>query len=155
MVWAIARPHWQLVLLDGTRKRCDFLRQAVERLKLNNVEVVWARAEDAGHNLYHREAYDVATARAVADTRVLAELCLPFVKVGGLWVAPKGVNPQAEVDAAVPAIKILGGRLQEVCLVDSLAAEGQRTALVVSKIQSTRDAYPRAPGTPNSKPLPA
>ncbi len=95
----------------------------------------------------------MAVARAVAETRVLAELCLPFVRVGGIWVAPKGPNPQAEVDAAGPAIKSLGGRLVALESVESFSADGQRTAVVVAKAVRTPVKFPRRPGTPNAQPL--
>ena len=84
-----------------------------------NVRVHWARAEDAGQDPLLRGAHDVAVARAVAELRVLAELCLPLVRRGGHWVAAKGAAPGAEVDAARPGLGRLGGRLLAVEEVDS------------------------------------
>eukprot|EP00775_Hariotina_reticulata_P014196 gene14196-14339_t len=120
---------------------------------LHNVVVVWCRAEEGGHRLYLRERHDLAVARAVAELRVLAELCLPFVKPGGTWVAAKGANPQEEVAAAGPALARLGGRLVGVEEVQSWAPEGQRTAVVVAKEGPTPSKYPRVAGTPSKKPL--
>ncbi|EFJ47446.1 hypothetical protein VOLCADRAFT_46111, partial [Volvox carteri f. nagariensis] len=154
MVLAVARPQWKVTLLDSLRKRCEFLREAAARAGLDNVEVVWCRAEDAGRRPELRQAYDIAIARAVAEARVLAELCLPFVRVGGLWVAAKGPDPEAEVAAASNAIRQLGGRQLALERVQSLSAEGEpRTALVVAKTSATSARFPRQAGTPNKKPL--
>jgi 16S rRNA G527 N7-methylase RsmG len=118
------------------------------------VSVVWSRAEDGGRREGLRGGFDLAVARAVADTRVLAELCLPFVRVGGHWVAAKGAAPGPEVRAATRAVRLLGGaeafRTEGV---DSWAPEGQRTALVVGKERPTPALYPRPAGSPNKKPL--
>ncbi len=89
----------------------------------------------------------------MAETRVLAELCLPFVRVGGLWVAAKGPGPQVEVENAAGAIKALGGKLVALDLVQSFSADGQRTAVVAAKVMPTPLKYPRKPGTPNNQPL--
>lgn len=154
MIFAIARPSWRVTLLDTLRKRCDFLSAAVDKVGLKNVSVVWSRAEAAGQTPANRDAFDIATARAVAETRTLAELCLPFVKPGGLWVAPKGVDPKAEVAAAGTAIKLLGGKVVDLAAVGSFDAEGkQRTALVVAKLSPTPRQYPRSAPLPNKSPL--
>ncbi|GIL42333.1 hypothetical protein Vafri_345 [Volvox africanus] len=153
MVLAVARPQWKVTLLDSLRKRCDFLGEAASRAGLDNVEVVWCRAEEGARRPELRQVFDIAVARAVAESRVLAELCLPFVRVGGLWVAAKGPDPETEVLAASNAIRQLGGRQLALERVDSHSAEGQRTALVVAKAASTPDRFPRQPGTPNKKPL--
>ncbi|GFR45265.1 hypothetical protein Agub_g6371 [Astrephomene gubernaculifera] len=153
MVLAAVRPQWKVTLLDSLRKRCDFLREAAERAGLSNVEVVWCRAEEGGRRPELREAYDVAVARAVAEARVLAELCLPFVRVGGLWVAAKGPNPEAEAAAAASAVRQLGGSPLKVLPVDSYSGEGQRTALLSTKRGPTPARFPRHPGVPSKKPL--
>ena len=120
---------------------------------LPNVSVAWARAEDAGQDPKLREQHDLAIARAVAELRVLAELCLPLAAVGGHWVAAKGSSPQEEVVAARTAIKLLGGELVDVREVDSMAPEGLRTAVVVRKVKATPRMYPRRPGTPKKQPI--
>eukprot|EP00198_Chlamydomonas_reinhardtii_P005431 XP_001694767.1 methyltransferase [Chlamydomonas reinhardtii] len=152
MIIAAARPQWKVTLLDTLRKRCDFLKEAAARAGLRNVDVVWCRAEEGGRRPELRQAYDVAVARAVAETRVLAELCMPFVRTGGLWVAAKGPDPEAEVAAASNAIGQLGGR--KLALERAQQAQAQQfTALVVLKDKSTPARFPRQPGTPNKKPL--
>lgn len=145
---------FKVTLLDSLKKRCTFLEAAAARVGASNVSVVWGRAEEGGRQQGLRDAHDLAVARAVADTRVLAELCLPFVRPGGVWVAAKGAAPHAEVAAAKKGIQALGGSGEvEVVGVDSWAPEGQRTAVVVCKRRPTPAAYPRAPGTPSKKPL--
>lgn len=102
----------------------------------------------------HREAHDAAVARAVADTRVLAELCLPLVRPGGLWVAAKGPDPGAEVDAAGPAIAALGGAVEALLSLPPLMPGGPaRSLLVVRKVGRTPDRYPRRAGLPGKRPL--
>ena len=153
MILAVARPKWRFTLLDSMRKRCDFMQSTATKMGLGNVSFVWSRAEDAGQDPKLREKHDLVVARAVAEARVLAELCLPFAREGGLWVAAKGPNPQVEVEAAKTSIKKMGGEHLGIELVKSWSNEGQRTALVVRKESKTPSKYPRKPGTPNSSPL--
>eukprot|EP00268_Persea_americana_P069452 TRINITY_DN9867_c0_g1_i7.p1 TRINITY_DN9867_c0_g1~~TRINITY_DN9867_c0_g1_i7.p1 ORF type:complete len:195 (-),score=33.96 TRINITY_DN9867_c0_g1_i7:2164-2748(-) len=94
LIFAIACPGWKVTLLESMQKRCMFLEHAVGLIGLSNVEILCARAENVGQNLDSREMFDVAVARAVAEMRVLAEYCLPLVRVGGLFVAAKGYDPQ-------------------------------------------------------------
>eukprot|EP00898_Chlorokybus_atmophyticus_P001748 jgi/Chlat1/2574/Chrsp175S02403 len=158
LILAIVRPDWAFTLLEAHRKRCTFMEHVVKEAQLPNVEVHWSRAEEAGREPKRREAYDLSVARAVADLRVLAELCLPFVRVGGSFIAAKGPNPQAsshteEVEQARTAVKLLGGDIVSTQLVDSSGAHGQRTAVICIKKKPTPVAYPRLPGVPKQKPL--
>ncbi|XP_025813771.1 uncharacterized protein LOC112891083 isoform X1 [Panicum hallii] len=93
LILAVARPSWRFTLLESMKKRCTFLEHAVEAMGLSNVDVVCDRAENVGQSLDYREAYDIAAARAVAELKVLAEYCLPLVRVGGLFIAAKGHDP--------------------------------------------------------------
>lgn len=153
LVLAIVRPQWHVVLLDSLQKRCRFLEHAALAAGLSNVSVKWARAEDAGQSPELREQFDVAVARAVAQTRLLAELCLPLVRVGGHWVAAKGPSPEREVTEAANALGQLGGGWPEVRGVASWSADGQRTAVVVRKEKTTPAKFPRKPGVPAKRPL--
>lgn len=154
MALAIARPHWDVAMLDSLAKRCTFVDGAIATLRLSNARTLWSRAEDAGQLPQHRQQYDVVVARAVAELRVLAELCLPFAKTPqGLWVAAKGPSPDAEVAAAQGALRTLGGSLVGVVEVASRSAEGVRTAVVVRKLGKTPKQYPRQAGTPSRRPL--
>lgn len=144
----------QVRMLDSLRKRCDFVQGALAGLDIHNAETVWGRAETLGQDAQHREAYDMAVARAVADMRVLSELCLPFVRPGGHFVAAKGPEPSAEVAAAEHALAVLGGKLLGVEEVASFSEEGRpRTAVVVRKDARTPEQFPRREGTPSKRPL--
>lgn len=111
LVAAILRPDCQVTLLDPLEKRLGFIREVIEVLGLSNVKLLHARGEDAGREAGLRERFDFACARAVAEMKALSELCLPFVKVGGRFLAMKTVNSDAELDAARPLIGQLGGRV--------------------------------------------
>jgi 16S rRNA (guanine527-N7)-methyltransferase len=157
MALAIARPRWEITLLDTLQKRTTFLAQAANECGVSNVKTLWSRAEDAGSvGSEHREAYDLVTARAVAELRVLSELCVPMVKVGGAFLAAKNsiVSTREELDAAASAVNVLGGepfRAEEVC---SVGPDGNlRTAVISRKATPTPEKYPRRAGMPNKRPL--
>jgi len=152
LVLAIARPDWKVTALETLKKRCTFMEMVCTELSLDNVHILWSRAEDAGRDKdNYREAFDVATARAVAETRILAELSLPLVKVGGLWIAAKASNVDDEVANAQRAIEECGGAVEAI---PSLVVDGiERTVLVVKKKYPTPDKYPRRAGMPNKRPL--
>ena len=149
----LARPEISLTLLEATRKKCDFLHAVIDGLKLDNAFVVNARAEEAGRLTRHREQYDVAIARAVADLPVLAEYLLPFVKVGGVAVAQKAGAVGDEVDRAETAILLLGGLDGEIIKVRVPGLEDERTLIVMEKITATPGDHPRRTGVPSKKPL--
>jgi len=153
IILAIARPDWQITLIESLQKRCFFLEHVVDVSGLLNVQVVRIRAEDAGQNPDFREKYDIAVARAVADMRILVEYCLPLVRVGGLLVAAKGYNPQEEVENAKKAIRLMGASILQLCSVTSEGPYGQRTAVLCLKNRPTPAKYPRHPGIPAKKPL--
>ncbi|GAC1657590.1 MAG: 16S rRNA (guanine(527)-N(7))-methyltransferase RsmG [Candidatus Dormibacteraceae bacterium] len=147
----LARPDLTLTLLEANRKKAAFLVQAVARLGLDRVEVLAERAETSGRDPRYRESFDIATARALAAMPVLVELCLPFVRVGGLLLAMK-TAARAEAEAAVNAIERLGGRLLEVAPAAS-AARSLGEVVVVRKVRPTPPAYPRRPGVPARRPI--
>jgi len=150
---AISRQDIHVTLNDSQRKKCDFLQHAVDELRLVNCEVAHGRAEELGHGAL-RERYDVAVARALADMRVLSELCLPLVRVGGCVVGAKGARVEEEVDASSEAIRACGGRSAGIETVDSQDSSGEsRTVVIVPKSSSTPPSYPRRPGTPAKRPL--
>lgn len=152
LILAIACPGWKVTLLESINKRCVFLEHAVSLTGLSNVQVIRERAENLGQNLGFREVFDVAVARAVAEMRVLAEYCLPLVRVGGLFVAAKGHDPLEEVRRAETAIHLMGASVLEMCSVESQGPHGQRTAVVCLKERPTPRKYPRDPGTPVKSP---
>lgn len=153
LVLAVACPGWEVTLVESMNKRCLFLEHAVNLIGLSNVQVVRERAEKLGQDSNFRERFDVAVARAVAEMKVLAEYCLPLVRVGGLFVAAKGHNPQDEVKSAERATKLMGASVLQLCSVESHSPHGQRTAIICFKNRPTPRKYPRDPGTPTKEPL--
>ena len=149
----LVRPDVTLTLLEATRKKCDFLKAVVADLQLTDVIVVNGRAEEAGRMVEHREAYDIAIARAVADLPVLAEYLLPFVKVGGIAIAQKSRGAEDELDRADTAILLLGGLGRGVIAVNVPGLPDERTLIVMEKITATSGDYPRRTGVPSKKPL--
>jgi len=147
----LARPDLALTLLEANQRKAAFLVQAVATLGLEGVEVVARRAEDAGHAARHRESYDFALARALAPMAVLAELCLPFVAVGGRLLAMK-TEGAAEAESARAAIARLGGELVEIAAAAS-AARSLGQVVVVEKVMPTPPEFPRRPGVPSRRPL--
>lgn len=150
LVLAIARPDIKVSLVEPTTKRTNFLSEVVAMCELDNVTVLNARAEDIIDDL--RESFDVVTARAVAYLDILSELCLPFVKVGGLFVAMKGAKGHEEYEVSQKAIKILGGELESI---DNLEVEplGERINLNIRKTSKTPAKYPRNYGRIKKTPL--
>ena len=146
----IARPELEVTLVEADQDKAAFLVRACAALGLQDVEVVAKRAEEAGQDPLYREAFDIVVARALAPMPVLAELCLPLVKVGGRLLAQK--TSSEDVDRAARAIAVLGGALNSVAAAPS-AARGAGTVVVVDKVRPTPPAYPRRPGVPNRKPL--
>jgi 16S rRNA (guanine527-N7)-methyltransferase len=149
----LVRPDVSLTLLEATRKKCDFLKAVVDDLQLTEVVIVNGRAEEAGRAEEHREAYDIAIARAVADLPVLAEYLLPFVKVGGLAIAQKSRGAEDELDRADTAILLLGGLGSKIVNVKVPGLSDERTLILIDKIAATSDDYPRRTGVPSKKPL--
>jgi len=153
MALKLIRPDWDLTLVDSVRKKTQFLEHLVEILGLTRVLVLWARAEELGQDPVHREQYDVALGRAVAELPVLAEYLLPFCRIGGTMIAPKGIKAEAEIAAAQQAIDLLGGRLIEVREVDVPGLKETRRLVVVEKVAPTPARYPRRAGVPAKYPL--
>ena len=139
----ILAPTLEVTLLDSLSKRVDWLSQTIGALGLERIRAVHGRAEEAGRNPAFRERFDFAAARAVADLRLLCELCLPFLKVGGRFLAMKGTDCGDEVDKALPAIQVLGGRLEG--RIDRLIPHTDVThrVVLVEKISPTPEKYPR------------
>lgn len=149
----IAFPGLRVVLIDSTRKKTSFLRDVVQTLKLEDVEIRTGRAEVLAHERGLREGFDIVFARALAKLPVLVELMLPFCRVGGLVVAHKGPNVGKELIEARAAIKEMLGEIREVRNVN-IGRPGLKTRMVViQKIGSTPLKYPRRPGIPKKRPL--
>ncbi|WP_297958776.1 16S rRNA (guanine(527)-N(7))-methyltransferase RsmG [uncultured Ruminococcus sp.] len=134
----IFRPDIKLTLLDSLNKRIDFLRQLCERLEIE-AEFIHGRAEDVSKKPEYRENFDFATARAVANMALLSELCIPFVKKGGSFIAMKG--PNEDISLGYNAVQLLGGSV--VKTVDYDLFDEKRKIVIVKKISQTPPKYPR------------
>jgi 16S rRNA (guanine527-N7)-methyltransferase len=143
----------QLTLLEATGKKVGFLEHIVSRLELSGVKVIKGRAEELGRDAGHRESYDLALARAVAELPVLVEYALPFCRLGGLFVAQKGAEADAEVEAAEDAIATLGGVLRRIVHLELPSLAESHSLVVIEKIVPTPEKYPRRPGIPSKRPL--
>ena len=146
-------PDIQLTLLDSLNKRINFLKEVCQTLELNNVEFLHGRAEDYGNNKNYREKYDFAVARAVAGLNSLAEYCMPFVKVGGFFIAQKGPNIEEEIKQGQRAIKTLGGEIVEKIDIPLPFSDITHNIVIIKKLKQTPTIYPRKAGTPTKSPL--
>lgn len=146
-------PSVRLTLLDSLAKRLKFLEAVAADVGAQDVAFCHARAEDGGQDRKLREQFDIATARAVANLSVLAEYCLPFVKVGGVFAALKGPMAEEELQSAAGAIETLGGKLRTVQDVTIPFAQLSHKIVLIDKVRPTPKQYPRKAGTPAKKPL--
>lgn len=142
-----------LTLLDSLNKRVNFLKSVGDALKLENVKYLHGRAEDYAKSDEYRETFDIATSRAVARLNILAEYCLPYVKVGGMFVAMKGKDYLDELDDAKKAIEILGGKISGVYDYNLVNDSSKHYLVVIEKVKKTPFKYPRKAGKPTKNPL--
>lgn len=149
----ILYPSMQVSLVESVGKKAAFCQHIIEVLRLDGVEILNARAEDVGRDPAHREKYDWAVARAVAKLNVLSEYLLPLVRVGGMMLAQKGESGLAEAQSAEHAIKMLGGKLQQVIPLNLPGVVEDRYLVLVNKVHTTPPKYPRKAGTPYKDPL--
>lgn len=148
---AIVFNNLNVTIIDALNKRINFLNELIAKLKLNNAKALHARAEE--YAAFHREETDVVTARAVARLNILAELCIPLVKVGGLFVAMKSVESEQEFLEAKGAIKTLGAEHLKTISVELPNQMGHREILVFKKVNKTPSKYPRQFSQIKNKPL--
>ena len=149
----ILYPGMKLTLVESVGKKAMFCEHMVRMLGLENVDVIKGRAEELGQLPVHREKYDWAVARAVANMNVLSEYLLPFVKVGGTMIAQKGESGPAEAQSAEKAMKLLGGKLKQVVSVNLPGVADDRYLVLVDKSAATPPRYPRKAGMPMKQPL--
>ena len=147
----IARPDMDLTLLDSLDKRVKFLSTVCGELGFSDVSCLHARAEEAPAEL--RQSFDIACSRAVARLNLLAELCLPFVKVGGLFIAMKGPELAEELREAEKGIRLLGGETERVAEYAVPGSELRHNAVLIRKVADTPQKYPRKWGQMKKKPL--
>jgi len=147
----IFKPELQMTLMDSIGKKTVFIDKIIKDLGLEGVRTVHARAEE--HALGHREYYDLALSRAVAEVRVLMELTIPLVKVGGKVIISKGPGVQEEIKAAINALQVLGGEVERVREFSLPVSGDKRTVVRIAKVRATPLKYPRRPGIPSKRPL--
>ena len=149
---ACAYPEAAFTLVDAQRRRLDWVAATAARLHLDNVTVVHARLEEYGHGPA-REAFDVATARALGPLPVVAELGLPLLRVGGALLVPRGRPADAELEQATAACRKLGGRVEEVVPNSSSPIDRVGFVVIMAKIAATSPRFPRRSGVPARTPL--
>ncbi len=152
---AILREDLKILAMDATEKRVNYVRETAEMLSLTNVSTLCARAEDAGKDPALRESFDFVTARAVAQMRILAELCLPLLKLGGKMIAMKGKNARFELADAKKALSVLGAKESAVIDITLKNDEEEIThpLILLDKVAKTPQAYPRPYAQISKKPL--
>ena len=146
---AVCYPEKEFVLMDSLAKRIKIVQQICDELSIKNVRAVHGRAEDLARTEDYREAFDLCVSRAVANMRVLSEYCIPFVRVGGSFIAYKGADCESEIDDSKEAIRRLGGGETEIRKLPHLG----HSLVIIKKVSPTPKTYPRKAGTPARKPL--
>ena len=149
----ILYPGMKLTLVESVGKKAMFCEHITRLLGLDGVDVIHGHAEQVGCMPQHREQYDWAVARAVANMTVLSEYLLPLVKVGGTMLAQKGESGPAETQAAEKAIRLLGGKLRQVIPIALPGVVDDRYLILLDKFATTPPKYPRKPGLPLKRPL--
>jgi 16S rRNA (guanine527-N7)-methyltransferase len=146
-------PQPKLVLIEPTTKKTAFLHHIIQKLKLENVEVLNSRAEEAAHLSLYREQFALVLSRAVALLPTLVELTLPFCQIGGRFIAQKKGEIDEEINRAKEAIAILGGKLDQIKKIELDEFNDARYLVIIDKIYPTPSKYPRRPGVPKRRPI--
>jgi 16S rRNA (guanine527-N7)-methyltransferase len=147
----ILYPSMHVSLMEATRKKVDFIKEVVDSLLLNNVRIIWGRAEDFGHEKEYRGEFDIVVARALAELNVLAELTLPFLKEQGIFIAYKGQKYNEEIAEADKAIVTMGGEIIDI--IESETTGIKRAFVIIKKVSQTPAKYPRRAGIPQKRPI--
>ena len=150
---SIMNPTLKITLVDSLNKRLIFLQEVINKLKLENIEIVHARAEEFGQNKKYREQFDISTSRAVANLATLSEYLIPLVKVGGKVISMKAAEAKQELNEAKKAIEVLGGTVEKVDEFSLPQSDIGRTVIIIRKNKITPNKYPRKPGTPSKEPI--
>ena len=149
----ILRDDITVILVDSLNKRIKFLDEVIEKLDLINIQTIHARAEEFGQKKKYREKFDIATSRAVANLATLSEYLLPLVKVNGRAICMKGPGATEEISGAKNAIKLLGGKIQNIYEFELPHSDIERCVIEITKEKNIQSKYPRKAGTPAKDPL--
>jgi 16S rRNA (guanine527-N7)-methyltransferase len=150
---AIARPDWQLTLVDSTAKKVGFIESIAPEIGLTNIHPVVSRIEELGQQAQHRHQYDLALVRAVASANICAEYALPLVKIGGTAILYRGNWTEEEADSLKLAVAKLGGEFTKIEAFTTPISNSIRHCIWLQKVADTHPYYPRAVGIPTLKPL--
>lgn len=149
----IAFPHLKVVLLDSLNKRINFLNEVIAKLDLKEIHTIHGRAEEYARKPEYREQFDLCVSRAVANLSVLSEYCIPYIRIGGIFISYKSGDIDEEVAASRKAVDILGGQIDHVEKFQLPDTDIHRSFVFVNKIKNTQKKYPRKAGTPAKEPL--
>lgn len=149
----IYRKDIKITLVDSLNKRIKFLNEIIEKINLEEIDAVHARAEEFGKIIKYRERFDIATSRAVANISTLSEYLIPLVKEKGKCIYMKGPDIEEELQKGEKSIKILGGNISKIDTFELPKTDIKRTILIVDKVQKTPLRYPRKPGLPAKEPI--
>ncbi len=149
----IVREDINITLVDSLNKRIKFLDEVIDKLDLQNIETVHARAEEFGRGVKYREKFDYATSRAVANLSILAEYLIPLVKIKGKVISMKGSTVDEEIENSRKAINVLGGKISGIDEFDLPDSDIKRNIIIIEKIRNTSNKYPRKAGTPAKDPI--
>jgi len=149
----IIRDDINIVLVDSLNKRINFLNEVIKELNLKNIETVHARAEEFGKNKKYRQKFDIATSRAVANLSTLSEYMIPLVKINGRCICMKGKEIKEELKDSLNAIKVLGGKVENVEEFELADNDINRSIIYILKEKDTPNKYPRKAGTPSKDPI--
>ena len=149
----IAFPHLKVTLLDSLNKRIKYLDTVINELGLKDIHTIHGRAEEYARKEEYREQYDLVVSRAVANLSTLSEYCVPYVKVGGMFVPYKSGEIDEEVKTAQTAIKVLGGKQTEVVKFTLPGSDINRSFVKIQKVKSTGKKFPRKAGLPTKEPI--
>jgi len=149
----IAFPELEVVLLDSLNKRVKFLNAVIEKLNLQGIEAIHGRAEEIARKTKYREAFDIGVSRAVSKLSVLCEYCIPYIRIGGIFVSYKSSTVEEELGDSKNAIAVLGGEIGRIDKFHLHGTDIGRSLVEIKKKKSTLKKYPRKAGTPSKEPL--
>lgn len=149
----ITFPQLHVVLLDSLNKRVKFLNKVVEELGLENIDVLHGRAEDYARREEYRERFDLCVSRAVANLSTLCEYCVPYIRIGGVFVSYKSGSIEEELQDSKKAVKTLGAEIEEKVKFQLPETEITRSFIKIKKKESTKKKYPRKAGIPSKEPI--
>ena len=149
----IVYPETKVLLLDSLNKRLNFLNEVIEELDLKDIATIHSRAEELQAKGEYRENFDLCVSRAVSALPTLSEYCLPYVKLGGKFIAYKATGADEEIEASKTAIRVLGGEIKETTHFTIKDTDYIRVLISIEKVKNTPKKYPRSGGKPSKNPL--